>query len=91
MSGFAPANPTARVLWTVVEPEAKYKAQNFVDTVIFRGGDAASGWVFGGLSKGLGFGGAGIASVAVPFAVVWLVLSFVLARMQAERAKERKP
>ena len=87
--GFPLANPAARVLWTVVEPEAKYKAQNFVDTVIFRGGDAASGWVFGGLSKGLGFGGAGIACVAVPFAVVWLVLSFVLARMQAERAADQ--
>lgn len=81
--GFAFANPAARVLWTVVDREAKYKAQSFVDTVVFRGGDAASGWVFGTLSKTLGLGGAAIAFVTVPFAIGWLVLSLKLAVMHA--------
>ena len=85
--GFAFANPAARVLWTVVDREAKYKAQNFIDTVVFRGGDAASGWVFGGLSKGLGLGGAAIAFVTLPFALGWLMLSFWLAGMHAARNK----
>lgn len=86
--GFAFANPAARVLWTVVDREAKYKSQSFIDTVVFRGGDAASGWVFGALSKGLGLGGTAIAFVTVPFAVGWLILSFALARWHAERAQE---
>lgn len=86
--GFAFANPAARVLWTVVDREAKYKAQSFVDTVVFRGGDAASGWVFGTLSKTLGLGGAAIAFVTVPFAIGWLVLSLKLAVMHARLADE---
>lgn len=84
--GFAFANPAARVLWTVVDREAKYKAQSFVDTVVFRGGDAASGWVFGTLSKTMGLGGAAIAFVTVPFAVLWLALSLKLAVMHARMA-----
>lgn len=85
--GFAFANPAARVLWTVVDEEAKYKAQNFIDTVVFRGGDAASGWIFGGLTRTLGLGGPGIALVTVPFAIVWVVLSLSLSRMHAEAAQ----
>lgn len=87
--GFAFANPAARVLWTVVDEEAKYKAQSFIDTVIFRGGDAASGWVFGGLSRTLGLGGPGIALVTVPFAIAWVVLSLSLSRMHQEEADKR--
>lgn len=85
--GFAFANPAARVLWTVVDEEAKYKAQSFIDTVVFRGGDAASGWVFGGLSRTFGLGGSGIAIVTIPFAIAWVVLSLSLARMHAKAAK----
>ena len=51
---FAIANPAVKVLYTVLEPEEKYKAQNFNDTVVFRGGDAASGWIFNSLAKSLG-------------------------------------
>ena len=87
--GFAFANPAARVLWTVVDREAKYKSQSFIDTVVFRGGDAASGWVFGALSKGLGLGGAAIACLTVPIAFGWLLLSLALARMHLARSGER--
>ncbi|HEX5997774.1 MAG TPA: MFS transporter, partial [Hyphomicrobiaceae bacterium] len=51
---FAFANPALRTLFTVVPAEDKYKAQNFIDTVVFRGGDAASGWLFGPMAKALG-------------------------------------
>lgn len=88
--GFAFANPAARVLWTVVGREEKYKSQSFIDTVVFRGGDAASGWMFSFLGKTLGLGGAAIAFVTVPFAVGWLVLSLALARMHAVRAGARR-
>ncbi len=88
--GFAFANPAARVLWTAVDREAKYKAQSFVDTVVFRAGDAGSGWVFGTLSKTLGLGGAAIAFVTVPFAIGWLMLSLKLALMHG-RLVEKQP
>jgi ATP:ADP antiporter, AAA family len=75
---FALSSPAARVLWTVVEPEDKYKSQNFIDTVVYRGGDAASGWFFDALGKTLGLGTAGIAAVTLPLAAVWCWLSFDL-------------
>ncbi|MNP76985.1 hypothetical protein D3C76_1743220 [compost metagenome] len=33
------------MLFTVLPAEDKYKAKNFIDTVVYRGGDALSGWV----------------------------------------------
>lgn len=82
---FAFASPAIKVLYTVVEPDEKYKAQNFIDTVVYRGGDAASGWVFNAMGKGLGLSGAFVALTAVPAALAWLYLSFSLGRQLAER------
>ena len=42
---YALVRPGREMLYTVVDPEQKYKAKNFIDTVIYRGGDAVSGWV----------------------------------------------
>ena len=87
---FAIANPGMRVLYTVVETEEKYKSQNFIDTVVFRGGDAASGWLINGLARGLGAPASVVAVVALPFAIVWLGLSILLGREQAARAESTK-
>jgi AAA family ATP:ADP antiporter len=38
--------PSREVLFTVVSSEEKYKAKAFIDTVVFRGGDAASIWAY---------------------------------------------
>ncbi len=85
--GFAFSNPAVKVLYTVVGREEKYKAQSFVDTVVFRGGDAASGWMIGGL-KGLGVGSSGIAAIVAPLGLVWLALSLWLGKRQSELAAE---
>jgi AAA family ATP:ADP antiporter len=37
--------PGREMLFTVVPAEAKYKAKNFIDTVVYRGADAVSGWL----------------------------------------------
>lgn len=76
---YAITRPAREVLFTVVEPEAKYKAKNFIDTVVYRGGDALSGWLFAGL-KGLGLGLSGIALVAVPVAALWALTAWRLGR-----------
>ena len=87
---FALANPAIKVLYTLVEPEEKYKAQNFNDTVVFRGGDAASAWALNGFrALGLGFGS--IVAVTLPAAVAWLGLSLALGRQHAQRADAREP
>jgi len=76
---YAIARPAREMLFTVLKREAKYKSKNFIDTVVFRGGDAASGWVYAAL-KGLGLGLAGLAAAAVPGAVLWLALGLLLGR-----------
>ena len=84
--GFAISNPAARVLYTVVEPEDKYKAQNFIDTVVFRGGDAASGWLFNSVAKAAGLATPAVAMLTVPFALLWVWLSLRLGNAQEEQA-----
>jgi AAA family ATP:ADP antiporter len=78
---FAIARPSREILFTVVAREEKYKSKNFIDTVVYRGGDAFSGWVFTGLA-GAGLGLSGIALVAAPLALVWLYTGVALGRKQ---------
>lgn len=73
--------PAREILFTVVGRETKYKAKNFIDTVVYRGGDAISGWAFAGL-KALGLGLTGIAVLAVPLALLWAWLGLRLGRRQ---------
>ena len=42
---YALVRPGREMLFTVLPAEQKYKAKNFIDTVVYRGGDALSGWV----------------------------------------------
>ena len=83
-ANFAISNPAREIFFTVVDREAKYKAKNVVDTVVFRGGDAASGWAFAAL-QGLGLQMAGIAMATVPIAALWFGLSLWLGRAQARQ------
>jgi len=45
---FAISKPAREALFTVVPREERYKAKNFIDTVVYRGGDALAGWIFAG-------------------------------------------
>ncbi|GLO41609.1 MFS transporter [Pseudomonas putida] len=42
---YALVRPGREMLFTVLPAEDKYKAKNFIDTVVYRGGDALSGWL----------------------------------------------
>jgi ATP:ADP antiporter, AAA family len=83
---FAIANPARQVFFTVLGREEKYKAKNLIDVVIYRGSDALYGWVYDTL-QGLGLKLGGIALVALPVALCWLILSLVLGRTQERRAE----
>ncbi|MFJ2690257.1 NTP/NDP exchange transporter [Pseudomonas sp. NPDC087336] len=83
---FAIVRPAREVLWTVVSREEKYKAKNVIETLVYRGGDAASGWLSAGLTAlGAGFGL--VALAVVPVAGVWGGLCLWLARRQARMAE----
>ena len=75
--------PAREVLFTVVGRETKYKAKNFIDTVVYRAGDAVSGWVFTGL-KALGVTLTGIAYIAVPVSLAWFATAWFLGRKQEQ-------
>jgi AAA family ATP:ADP antiporter len=81
---YAIAKPAREVLFTVVEREAKYKAKNFIDTAVSRGGDAATGWIVNGV-KAVGIGAAQMAWALVPIACVWAWLGWILARQEERK------
>jgi AAA family ATP:ADP antiporter len=87
---FALARPAREVLFTVLTREAKYKAKNFIDTVVYRGGDAVSGWISAGFSS-LGMGFAAVAAMMLPFSLLWLWLARWLGRQQEQSATLNQP
>ncbi|MBI2365950.1 MAG: MFS transporter [Deltaproteobacteria bacterium] len=80
-SNFAFARPTREVLFTVVPREDKYKAKSFIDTVVYRLGDQVGAWSYAGLRM-FGLGMNGIAIVAVPISLLWLLNGLWLGRRQ---------
>jgi AAA family ATP:ADP antiporter len=69
---FGLTKPTSDMLYSVVSPEAKYKAKNFIETAIYRGGDVISTWTIRFIS---GIGLSGVALVCVPIALIWTWLA----------------
>jgi AAA family ATP:ADP antiporter len=86
-ASYAVERPAREVLFTVVTREERYKSKAFVDTVVYRAGDAGSAW----LARGLAAAGAGVAGrrgAAVPVGVAGVALALWLAR--AERGREAR-
>jgi AAA family ATP:ADP antiporter len=48
---YAVMRPAREMLYVVLTREQKYKAKNFIDTFIYRSGDAISAWVAFGLGR----------------------------------------
>jgi AAA family ATP:ADP antiporter len=64
--------PAREILFTVARREERYKTKSFVDTVVYRGGDAAGGWTHAA------FAAMGTGAAAMPLAVLPLVLAWLL-------------
>ena len=84
-ANFALSNPAREVLFTVLSREEKYKAKNVIDIVVFRGSDAAGGWLFSAL-RSLGMELQAIAAAAIPVMLAWFALALALGRAQEGRA-----
>lgn len=78
------AKPGREMLFTTLDRSARYKAKSLIDTVVYRGGDALSGWAFTGLAA-LGLGLGGIALAFAPVALAWIGIGLWLGRTR-ERA-----
>lgn len=73
--------PARETLYTVVSREDKYKSKAFIDTFVYRGGDVLGAQLEGLLGR-LGFGLAALTALAVPLALLWMVLGIWLGRTQ---------
>jgi ATP:ADP antiporter, AAA family len=86
---YALARPVREILFTVVSREEKYKAKNFIDTVVYRGGDALSAWLTS-LLKSMGIGLTQVAALAIPIAIATAGVGWLLGRKQ-EALKRVEP
>jgi AAA family ATP:ADP antiporter len=91
VTAFALAGPAAKVMWTLTPPDEKYKVQNFIDTVVYRGGDAASGWLFAEISGGVGFAATATALTSLSLTAVWLWTARSLGQSYGDRARAKGP
>ena len=82
---YAVMRPAREMLYVVLDRESKYKAKNFNDTVVYRGGDAVAGWIYAGL-RSLGLSLSHMALIAVPLAAIWAVVAYRLGKQQTRLA-----
>ena len=69
------------MLFTVLPREAKYKAKNVVDTLVYRSGDALSSTLTTAL-HGLGYGLATLSLLAAPLAAAWFAVAMWLGKKE---------
>lgn len=83
---YALVRPGREMLYTAVAPEEKYKAKNFIDTVVYRGGDAIGGWIKRGLDV-LAEHPAAAMLIGAVVAAGWAATGFYLGRQQTARER----
>lgn len=74
---YAFVRPGREMLFAPLDAESKYKAKNLIDTLVYRGGDALSGWAKAGLDM-LGHGAWLVALVGALCAALWGLLGWYL-------------
>lgn len=81
--------PARELLFTTLDPDAKYRAKNAIDTVGYRCGDVASSWLHGGAVAVAGTGA--LVVTLFPIAAVWIALAFALgAQFRRRTTKETR-
>ena len=87
---YALVRPGREMLYTVIDPEQKYKAKNFIDTVVYRGGDAVSGWIKHGIDLQAGHPAMAMI-IGSLLAVVWAGNGLLLGRARDRREQDSGP
>lgn len=77
---YAVTRPCREMLFTTVGRETKYKAKNFIDTVVYRGGDALSASAHEAVIKAFALGLSGVAWLGAVVAAVWVAVAVALGR-----------
>jgi AAA family ATP:ADP antiporter len=87
-SEYAIAKPSRDMLFTVVDQQAKYKAKNVIDTVVYRFGDLTSAWLSAAV---LPFGVAGLAVAGLVVSAIWFPIAYVLGRRYESARDDKVP
>ncbi|MBT8768425.1 NTP/NDP exchange transporter [Metapseudomonas boanensis] len=74
---YAFIRPGREMLFVPLGAQLKYRAKNFIDTVVYRGGDAVSAWL-NALLTAIGLGAAQVALVGAGVALAWGLLGWRL-------------
>lgn len=69
--------PARELLFTVVDRDAKYRAKNVIDTVVYRFGDFGSAWLRRGLVA-FGAGSTALIAATLPLVAIWIALAAAL-------------
>ncbi|MEJ7597869.1 MAG: MFS transporter [Kofleriaceae bacterium] len=78
--------PARELLFTVVDRDAKYRAKNVIDTVVYRFGDVASSWLYTAIE---GAGAMALAIASYPLVAIWIALAAMLGVGFRKRVKEK--
>src|SRR3569833_3224207 len=76
---YAVAKPSRDMLFTVVDQQAKYKAKNVIDPVVYRFGDLSAAWIQPGL-RAAGFGLVGRVGWGVALSLAWGMVAVFMGR-----------
>ena len=86
---YAFVRPGREMLFAPLDAESKYKAKNFIDTVVYRAGDAISGWLKSLLDM-LAQGAWLVALVGAVSAALWGLLGWYLGSQADRKAAEQQ-
>ncbi|MOA22439.1 hypothetical protein D3C78_1429950 [compost metagenome] len=78
------------MLFVPLDAQQKYRAKNFIDTVVYRGGDAVSAWL-NALLNAIGLGAAAVALVGAGVALAWSALGWRLGRRHEQTESSASP
>jgi len=84
---YAITRPAREILYTVVKRSEKYKAKSFIDTFVYRGGDAIASIAFESIQTFLKLGLTGMAFSAIPVAFIWILNGLFLGKSQKKKAE----
>ena len=84
---YAIMRPARETLFTILGLAEKYKAKSFLDTFVYRGGDAMASALFG-IFSGIGVSLSALAFAAVPLSLLWGIVGRYLGLRQKELAYE---
>jgi AAA family ATP:ADP antiporter len=77
---YAITRPGREMLFTVVDPDTRFKAKPVIDIVVYRGGDVATAWIYTAVTATLGIGLAGVALLSAAICAAWVAAGVFLGR-----------